>query len=80
MGDVTPTPPAEALVLQSERQLSLGPRTQAQLLALLERQAPAVLVAALEAAGHRVEDGWALRGDLWLERVGHGPGPANGTP
>lgn len=72
--------PQNGSVLQSERVLPLGPHTQAQLLALLERQATAVLVAALEAAGHRVEDGWALRGELRLERVGPSGGTANGTP
>lgn len=48
----------------------LGPRTQAQLLRVLEQAGGALLVAALEASGHRVEDGWSLRGDLHLERTG----------
>lgn len=69
----TPTPPAPGPLVV------IGPRTQAQLLALLERQAAAILVAALEANGQDVEAGWALRGELRLERVGHSSGPANGA-
>lgn len=53
----------------------IGPRTQAQLLRVLEQAGGALLVAALEASGHRVEDGWSLRGDLHLERS-YGSGPA----
>lgn len=52
----------------------IGPRTQAQLLKVLEQAGGALLVAALEASGHRVEDGWSLRGELHLERAAP-PGP-----
>lgn len=53
--------------------VGIGPRTQAQLLKVLEQAGGALLVAALEASGHRVEDGWSLRGELHLERTPPGP-------
>lgn len=70
--ETTPAPPngVPALAPSSppSQWVVIGPRTQAQLLRVLEQAGGALLVAALEASGHRVEDGWSLRGDLHLER------------